>query len=267
MNYQKHYDALINRAKNRLLEGYCETHHIIPRCMGGNDDPTNLVDLTAEEHYVAHQLLLKIYPENYSLLYAASMMTIGESRNNKLYGWLRKKMSDAFIGDNNPTKRTEVRSKLSFSQTERLKKDPNCNPMRNPGIANKHKEKMQKLFSGKNNPAKRPEVRNKMSNSMKAYYRNNPEKKQEISAAKKEYYKNNPEKHPSKNNTNRAVKSSIAMKEYYMNNPEMLVKRSYDRKEYIKNHPEAIEKLIEGRKRHAEEQRKRKSQLGEPFNG
>ena len=101
MNYQKHYDALMNRAKNRLLEGYYETHHIIPRCMGGTDDPTNLVDLTAEEHYVAHQLLVKIYPDNSKLVYAANMMTVSSHfnvRNNKLYGWIRKKASEASKG-------------------------------------------------------------------------------------------------------------------------------------------------------------------------
>lgn len=94
MNYQKHYDALINRAKNRLLEDYCETHHIIPRCMGGTDDPTNLVDLTAEEHYVAHQLLIKIYPNNSKLVFAATAMVMSSDttiRNNKLYGWIKRK--------------------------------------------------------------------------------------------------------------------------------------------------------------------------------
>ena len=101
MNYQKHYDALMNRAKNRLLEGYYETHHIIPRCMGGKNDADNLVDLTAEEHYVAHQLLVKIYPDNSKLVYAANMMTMSSSdnvRNNKLYAWIRKKVSDSMKG-------------------------------------------------------------------------------------------------------------------------------------------------------------------------
>ncbi len=95
MNYQKHYDALINRAKNRLLEGYCETHHIIPKCMVGSDDPTNLVDLTAEEHYVAHQLLAKIYPDNQKILFAAWAMSFSNEfaiRNNKAFGWIRKKV-------------------------------------------------------------------------------------------------------------------------------------------------------------------------------
>ena len=38
MNYQKIYDTLINRAKDRIYAGYTEKHHIIPRCMGGNDE-------------------------------------------------------------------------------------------------------------------------------------------------------------------------------------------------------------------------------------
>lgn len=32
-------------------------HHIIPRHMGGTDDPSNLVELTVEEHAAAHRLL------------------------------------------------------------------------------------------------------------------------------------------------------------------------------------------------------------------
>lgn len=94
MNYKKHYDSLIDRGRNRNLEGYKETHHILPRCLGGTDDPDNLVDLTAEEHYVAHQLLIKLYPNNTELVWAAHQMTKhpnGKRNNNKLYGWLRRK--------------------------------------------------------------------------------------------------------------------------------------------------------------------------------
>lgn len=68
MNYKKHYDLPITRGKNRMLEGYVERHHIIPRCMGGTDDLENLVDLTPEEHYVAHQLLVKMNPTNHKLI-------------------------------------------------------------------------------------------------------------------------------------------------------------------------------------------------------
>lgn len=36
---------------------YTERHHIVPVCMGGPDDSTNLVRFTAREHFVAHRLL------------------------------------------------------------------------------------------------------------------------------------------------------------------------------------------------------------------
>ena len=57
MNYSAIYDSLINRARLRALTSYKEGHHIVPKCMGGTDDKDNLVDLTPEEHYLAHQLL------------------------------------------------------------------------------------------------------------------------------------------------------------------------------------------------------------------
>jgi hypothetical protein len=94
MDYQAHYDKLISRSKNRVLEGYYEKHHIIPRCLGGSDNKNNIVNLTPEEHYVAHQLLVKIYPNNAKLINAAVMM-IPKRPSNKLYGWLRKKFSDS----------------------------------------------------------------------------------------------------------------------------------------------------------------------------
>ena len=102
MNYQFHYNTLIERAKYRLIEGYVEKHHVIPQCMGGSNDPENFVALTPEEYHVAHQLLIKIYPDEPKLIYAAKMMTIGKRRNNKLYGWLRKKWNDGMKGENHP---------------------------------------------------------------------------------------------------------------------------------------------------------------------
>lgn len=65
--------------------------------MGGTDDPVNIVELTPEEHYVAHQLLVKIYPNNKGLIWAAILMTghptVKERTNNKIYGWLKRKWS------------------------------------------------------------------------------------------------------------------------------------------------------------------------------
>lgn len=91
MNYVKIYQQLIDRSKGRILTEYKEKHHIIPRCLGGSDHPSNLAVLTAEEHYLAHLLLIKIYPDVRGLIYAAKLMS--GSKNNKTYGWLKKKIS------------------------------------------------------------------------------------------------------------------------------------------------------------------------------
>lgn len=90
MNYSLIYDSLMDRAESRSISSYTESHHIIPKCMGGSDDLSNLVDLTPEEHYLAHQLLCKIHPNHSGLSFAALAMTSGKNRNNKVYGWLRK---------------------------------------------------------------------------------------------------------------------------------------------------------------------------------
>jgi hypothetical protein len=107
MNYQKIYNSIISRGKNRVFEGYTESHHIIPRCMDGSDNADNLVNLTAEEHYVCHQLLVKIYPDNIGLVRAAMFMTASSKRpkrqGNKTYGWLKRRFSEYMSGPNNPS--------------------------------------------------------------------------------------------------------------------------------------------------------------------
>lgn len=118
MNYQAHYDRLIARARNRELTGYSERHHVLPRCLGGSDSKSNLVNLTAAEHYVAHQLLVKIYPGNRSIAYAAYVMAVTsknhEGRANKHYGWLKGRFSEAHRAR---VVTEETRRKISLANT------------------------------------------------------------------------------------------------------------------------------------------------------
>lgn len=96
--YRRHYERLIERAKDRKLEVYSEKHHIIPKCLGGTNELLNLVRLTAEEHYTAHLLLTQTFPNNYKIVYAANFMTIHDKEgriNNKRYGWLKRRVSEA----------------------------------------------------------------------------------------------------------------------------------------------------------------------------
>jgi len=107
MNYQKIYDNIVRRGQHRILEGYSEKHHIVPRCLGGTDDVTNLVSLTPEEHYLCHLLLVKIHPNNIRLVKAAMFMVSAnkdQQRNNKVYGWLKRQYSEYMQGPNNPSK-------------------------------------------------------------------------------------------------------------------------------------------------------------------
>lgn len=117
-----HYDSLIERARNRsILPGvYFEHHHIIPKCLDGTDDIENLVKLFPEEHYIAHLLLVKIYPDEKKLIYAARMMCIGSSNNrrsNKEYAWLKEK----FIQLKKGVPRTdEVKEKIKIGNLNKI---------------------------------------------------------------------------------------------------------------------------------------------------
>lgn len=98
MNYKNIYDRIISRGKNRIPPYPKEDHHIIPKCMNGADDASNIVSLTPEEHFLAHVLLVKIYPENYKLIFSVNNMCRGHNGkrpNRRLYGWLKRKFIEA----------------------------------------------------------------------------------------------------------------------------------------------------------------------------
>lgn len=63
MNYQRIYDEFIKdrRIKELTISGYTEKHHIIPRSHGGDNSKGNLIKLSAQDHYFAHELLAKIH--------------------------------------------------------------------------------------------------------------------------------------------------------------------------------------------------------------
>jgi hypothetical protein len=100
MNYQRIYDQIIDRAKQRKLQGYIERHHIVPKCLGGSDDTNNLVELTAREHFLCHHLLTKIHPGNNKIFFAfwamCTLKTEKQERyvpSSKLYEETRKTRS------------------------------------------------------------------------------------------------------------------------------------------------------------------------------
>jgi hypothetical protein len=114
--YKKWYNQITNNAKNRVLDTYTESHHIIPRSLGGEDTADNLVNLTAREHFICHWLLTKFTEgqDRYKMLNALRMMR-AENPNQQRYStqitsrvyenlkqdyseWQRQRV----LGENNP---------------------------------------------------------------------------------------------------------------------------------------------------------------------
>jgi hypothetical protein len=133
MDYQKIYNQIIERAKNRMLEGYKEKHHIIPKCLGGDNSKNNLVELTAREHFLCHMLLCEIYPNKNKLKHALFLMAIGKQKfKEKTY----------VIGS-----RVYERLKIEYSQMLTGKKqsqetrDKKSKSMKGKIVSNKTKQK------------------------------------------------------------------------------------------------------------------------------
>jgi hypothetical protein len=103
MNYTKVYNNLIssrkqlNRTKDRE---YYELHHIVPRSLGGPDETSNLVLLTAKEHWIAHCLLSKMffganaYKMNQALINMGRVIPETKRKTSRLYESARKNIAD-----------------------------------------------------------------------------------------------------------------------------------------------------------------------------
>lgn len=161
MDYRKHYTILITRGINRNLEGYKERHHIIPRCLGGNDDLSNLVYLTADEHRLAHLLLVKMYPDNHKLIYAARMMFIDNSYRNgrtksKQYKWIKEAVSLAISYTKTGTKMSEESSIKKSLATKGRKKSEEHNKKNSESHIGNIQSNETKLKIGKSNSGKIP---------------------------------------------------------------------------------------------------------------
>lgn len=156
MNYKILYDKFINNAKRlprSKKDGYFESHHIVPKCMGGNNDKANLVLLTAREHFIAHKLLCKIYPDNSSLWFAFNIMAHVKNENkqykvsSKDYSILREKFSiiqsERMTGSNHPlyNKKHKQETLDKMSKTRKGRK-----------FSEEHKSNLSKSKSGENHP-------------------------------------------------------------------------------------------------------------------
>lgn len=93
MNYKKIYDNIIESARNRKIDMYTENHHILPLCLGGNNSKTNLVELTAKEHFICHYLLTKIH-KNDKIKHMKMCFALFKMKANNKY---QKRYNNSFL--------------------------------------------------------------------------------------------------------------------------------------------------------------------------
>jgi hypothetical protein len=137
MNYLKIYDKIIINCQNRYLDEsiYCEKHHVLPKCLGGDDTTDNIVKVTAKEHFVLHHLLAVGYQRlaeadaNYTiramkLSAAFNRMCTHNSGKRKINARLFKRARELF-SKNHPMKSDYIKAVVS----EKLKIRGNHNKM------------------------------------------------------------------------------------------------------------------------------------------
>lgn len=171
--YSKWYFQIILNAQNRRLpvDEYSETHHIIPRSLGGINEEANLVVLTGREHFICHLLLVQMTEgrDRSSMSYAAWQMTHINKRDryvptSRIYEILKKNLSTSLKGKS-------FEERYGATQAEEIKKKIGAQSrLRKPFLGKKHselsKQKISKSKVGIPLP-KTIETRKKMSNTWK----------------------------------------------------------------------------------------------------
>lgn len=172
MNYQKIYDALVRKRRENPLDKktqYCESHHIIPRSLGGTDELENIVNFTAREHYVAHKILVKAYLQKYGkesehykkMVTALFFMTTSKRWDGKItsrmYDTIRnefaKRQYENNVGERNPMFGRDWREGKTQEEIERHnKKSTTWFRNRNKEEQNEFRRKCSLRSSGENNP-------------------------------------------------------------------------------------------------------------------
>jgi len=105
-------------------------HHIIPRHMGGSDDPSNIVELTLEEHAEAHRVLFEQYGKLQDKI-AWLMLSGKTTEGEKLRITLAADAFQNFVSDH---KRSELWRKKISDSLRGTKQTPESNQKRSASL-------------------------------------------------------------------------------------------------------------------------------------
>lgn len=155
--YTKWYFDLVGSRRKMVRDCFTETHHITPKCLGGNNDESNLVKLTPREHYICHRLLLKMVKTNKQkkkMAYALIAMGRMNSKDkqikrisSKQYESIRQSCREYFTGKNNP-----FYGKGHFGKDNPMSLPKNYHRFLNAVRSVEHRKKMSERFLGNKNP-------------------------------------------------------------------------------------------------------------------
>jgi len=182
MNYYKIYQNLMStrKFKEHGHQGYCETHHIIPKCMGGMNNDSNKVRLTAREHFIAHRLLVKIYDSEklkYALWAMCNQCSKHQKReiiNSHVYEHVKTLFSKSISGNNHWAKKPEFRERM---RQIALNRSPMSQKTKDK-ISTIHKGKVKstewkrKIGKGNSGKVRTDENKKQISNTLKLLYKN-----------------------------------------------------------------------------------------------
>lgn len=153
--YTNWYYAIIDAATDRINDSYTESHHIIPKSLGGSNKKENLVRLTAREHYICHLLLARMVEgtNKTKMVYALWILSNRTStKNSRLYETTRESFAELM----KQRKHTpETIAKMSLAQSGKTISAAQREQLRviNTGLVrnftDEHKENLSKAGTGR----------------------------------------------------------------------------------------------------------------------
>jgi len=186
--YFNRYLKTVGMLKNREFkeEEVFEKHHLVPKSLGGSNDPENILRIPARWHYHLHFCLWKCFSGKMGIAFSNMTYTRGfqEKLNAKQYELMQKDfhdyMSEINIGEKNPfygkTHNEEVRKKISENIKQAYIDDPLlakrlADKRRGRPLSEEHKAKLRgyQPWLGKHHSE---ETKEKISKKNKKYYEN-----------------------------------------------------------------------------------------------
>ena len=100
-----YYDFLNECRQKNYSESTIHRHHIIPRFMGGDGEPKNLIDLSIEDHFNAHVTLASCFDKSndfYRFNMTSANLIVSYLNNPEHSKQLGLYLSEIFSGEGNP---------------------------------------------------------------------------------------------------------------------------------------------------------------------